>query len=98
MQSPPLGMISTRKWFELDRLKRPQHVEHAVALEAALAAEVRGTAAQDLFDAARLPDQLGVARHQHRCRTAHVRSGHAGPGLLAPLVRAGLGSPDALAR
>src|SRR6185369_13012840 len=61
----------------LDTLEGPQHVEHAVALEAALATQIGRALAEDVFDPAWLTNQLVVASHQHRRRSANVRRGHA---------------------
>ena len=59
-------------------LEGAQHVEHAVPLEAAFAAEIGRALAQDAFDAPRLADQLGVARQEHRRGAADMRRRHAG--------------------
>src|SRR6185295_14873598 len=70
----------------LDLLERPQYVEHAVTLEALLAVQVGRALAQDLLDAARLPDQLRVAGHEHGRRSAHVGGCHAGAVEVAPFA------------
>src|SRR6185369_131506 len=70
----------------LDTLKGPQHVEHAVALEAALATKIGRALAEDLFDSAWLTDQLVVASHQHRRSSTDVRRGHAGAVELSPVT------------
>src|SRR5436305_5380599 len=70
----------------LDGLKRAQHVEHAMPLEAALAAEIGGALAEEALEPERLADQLGIAGHQHRRGAADVRRGHAGAVEVAPFA------------
>ena len=64
-------------YVALDRLQRPQRVDHAGALEVALATEIGRGAAQDAFDPRRLADELAMPRHEERRDAAHVRRGHA---------------------
>src|SRR6185436_1615635 len=69
-----------------DALERTQDVQHAVALKALLAPKVGRAITEHLLDAKWLPDQFGVARHQHGGGAADVRRGHAGPVEIAPLI------------
>src|SRR5262245_60175370 len=67
-------------------LEGAQHIQHAVALKTPFASEIRCRFAEDALDAARLPDQLRVPAHEHRCCATHVRRSHARAVELAPLT------------
>src|SRR5215813_11797099 len=81
----------------LDLLECAKHVEHSVALEIALAAEVGRTLAQNALDLPWLGDQLRVAGHEHRRSAAHVWRRHARSVELSPLSL-GQARSDTLAR
>src|SRR3954452_4510229 len=102
MRQSPLRARRTSKLnhmtvSSLDGLERAQHVEHAISLEAALAAEIGRALTEDAFDPPGLPDQLGVAREEHRRTPPPGRARHARSRLRTPLV-ARDGRLDALAR
>src|SRR5688500_17545558 len=52
--------------FLSHRLQGPQHVEHSCALEVALASEIGGGRAEDLFDPLGAAEELVVARDEER--------------------------------
>src|SRR5688572_8753627 len=62
----------------LHRLERAQNVDHAVALEVALAAEVGRGTAENFLDTSWIAEELPVPREQEGDGTADVRCCHAG--------------------
>src|SRR5262249_17524883 len=72
-----LSASNTNIAVSLNRLQSAQDVEHSAPLKIAIAAEVRGGLAEDVFDLLGPSEELVVAGHQKSCGAADVRRGHA---------------------